>query len=32
MQKLLTVISWKYNPSSRHLKIVYSNIAVLFLS
>lgn len=25
MQKLLTVISWKYNPSSRHLKIVYSN-------
>ncbi|WP_313659732.1 KTSC domain-containing protein [Acinetobacter variabilis] len=25
MQKLLTVISWAYSPSSRHLKIIYSN-------
>ena len=25
MQKLLTVISWTYNASSRHLKIVYNN-------
>lgn len=25
MQNLLTVISWTYSPSSRHLKIIYSN-------
>lgn len=25
MALLLTVISWKYNPSSRHLKVFYDN-------
>lgn len=25
MERLLTVISWTYNPSSRNLKIFYNN-------
>jgi hypothetical protein len=25
MHDLLTVMSWAYSPSSRHLKIIYSN-------